>query len=92
MLESFVSSCKGLKTSNFECFCIIMLYKLGNLCPHKATLMLKSSSGDDENYTVCALGPRNLHCVIPLLKVDSGRPLVTEILADFCTPGCFSKL
>lgn len=69
-----------------------MLYQLENLCLRKALLMLKSFSGGDENDIVCGLKACDLRCVIPLLKVDSGRPLVIEIRAGFSAPGCFSEL
>lgn len=42
--------------------------------------------------TVSSLRSRNLHCVISLLKVDSRRPRVIEVLAGCSTPACFSKL
>lgn len=91
MLEIWVSSCKDLKTSSFECFCIVMLYHLEKLYLLKVVLMFKSFLRDDENYSVY-FRSSNLHCVIPLLKVDSRRPWVIEILAGFSTPACFSKL
>lgn len=93
MLEIEVSSCKDLKTSEFECFCRIIPYQLENLSLYEAVLVFKSFSRDDENYTVCGLRPHNLHHVIPLYKVGSGRPLVIKKnLASFSTPACFSKL
>lgn len=53
-----------------------MISQLENLCLHKSVLMFKSFFRDDKNYTVCGLWPGNLHCIIPLLKVDSAWPLV----------------
>lgn len=57
MLEIEVSSCKDLKTSDFECFCRIIPYQLENLSLYEAVLVFKSFSRDDENYTVVASGP-----------------------------------
>lgn len=42
--------------------------------------------------TVFSLRSYNLPYVIPLLKVESGRLQVIEVVAGFSTPACFSKL